>query len=93
MSRAADPSERPDLAARLTELEMLFMHLQRTVQDLNDVVLHHGEQLDQLDRRLAALAAILPALDAAPPGVDEGGTPPDDSHPSLRFGAEPPEEG
>lgn len=68
------------------------MHLQRTVQDLNDVVLRHGKQLDQLDRRLAALSAILPALDAAPQPSDLGENSPNAALLPLPFGTESPDD-
>lgn len=57
----------PDLAARVTELEMLFTHLQQTVQELNGVLLEQGRSLDQLSAQLARLASEYAALSANPP--------------------------
>jgi uncharacterized coiled-coil protein SlyX len=42
----------PDLAERIMNLEMLFTHLERTLADLNTVLLEHGRRLDDLHARL-----------------------------------------
>ncbi len=46
-----NPQALPDLAERITNLEMLFTHLERTLADLNTVLLEHGRRLDELHAR------------------------------------------
>lgn len=60
------PPPPADLAARVTELEMLFTHLQQTVQELNGVVLEQGRLLDRLTVQLNRLAGDYAALAANP---------------------------
>lgn len=40
---------------RLTNLELLFTHLERQVAELNQVVLAQAEQIEQLQRQIRAL--------------------------------------
>lgn len=55
------PRETPQLAQRLQSLEELYMHLQRTVQDLDQVIIEQGKRLaaleEQLRRAIDALGA------------------------------------
>lgn len=43
------------LTARNQELESRYLHLQRTVDDLNEVVIAQGRTIDLLERKLEAL--------------------------------------
>jgi uncharacterized coiled-coil protein SlyX len=59
----------PDLGSlhhRLTNLEMLFMHLQRELAALNQVVLGEAQKIEQLERRLRLLSS--------PPDEDDAGS-------------------
>ncbi|MFO0899894.1 MAG: SlyX family protein [Pirellulales bacterium] len=47
-----NPQALPGLAERITNLEMLFTHLERTLADLNTVLLEHGRRLDDLHAQL-----------------------------------------
>ena len=44
---------------RLIHLEALFMHLQRTVQDLDQVVIEQSKQIDLLSRDMKLLVTDL----------------------------------
>jgi uncharacterized coiled-coil protein SlyX len=74
------PQEDPltSLSARMTELEGLFTHLQRTVQDLDQAVLAQHRRLEILETRLLRLAAGLDALSgpSEPPRTLEDERPP-----------------
>lgn len=50
------------ISERLTELESLFTHLERTVHDLNGVVLEQQAQLDAFKRELARLGGQIADL-------------------------------
>jgi len=54
----SEPNQPQRLAARVTELEELFTHFERTVQDLNEVVLGVQNRLDTLEKRLEKLSKI-----------------------------------
>lgn len=54
-----EPNPREQLVARVTELEELFTHFERTIQDLNEVVLGVQQRLDTLENRLENLSKIL----------------------------------
>ncbi|MFN7627619.1 MAG: SlyX family protein [Pirellula sp.] len=41
---------------RLVELEVLFTHLQKTISDLDEVVVDQSRRIDQLQRELKILA-------------------------------------
>ena len=47
---------------RVTELEMQLMHLQKTVQDLDEVIRSHGARIDSLERDLKRLNLELGTL-------------------------------
>ena len=51
----SDHSPDKPLESRLTELEALFTHLQRTVADLDEIILAQGKRLDETERRLQQL--------------------------------------
>jgi uncharacterized coiled-coil protein SlyX len=62
MNTSPSSDDRSRLAVRLAELEMLFTHLQRTVGELDQVVLAQQRQIDVLERRLAALGNAVTAI-------------------------------
>jgi len=47
------------LAERVTELEALFTHLSRTLQELDGVVVEQQKQIAALERKLAAFGTEL----------------------------------
>lgn len=47
------------LAARITELESLLTHLQRTIHDLDQVVIEQQRQITALDRKFNLVHAEL----------------------------------
>lgn len=53
---ANSPLDPDSLAERVTQLETLFTHLQRTLQDLNEAVIGQGKQFDVLASRLSQVA-------------------------------------
>jgi SlyX protein len=66
------------LSARMTELEGLFTHLQRTVQELDQVVLAQQRRIEVLEAQVLRLAAGLEALSGSsePPRTMEDERPP-----------------
>jgi uncharacterized coiled-coil protein SlyX len=52
----------PDV--RLTNLEILFTHLEQRVQALNEVLLDATQRLDNLERRMRAMADLQGLLEA-----------------------------
>ena len=54
------------LSSRITELEGLFTHLQRTVQELDEAVIAQHRRLEILETRVLRLAAGLDALSGPP---------------------------
>jgi uncharacterized coiled-coil protein SlyX len=65
-------------AERLTRLEELFMHLQQTVLDLNQVLISQSRRIDALEARLAQLASATAerAAEPAPPFDPQAERPP-----------------
>ncbi len=59
------PNDVERLAARVAELEGLFLHLQRTLGELDQVVLTQQRQIDQVERRLAALGSEVTTISGA----------------------------
>jgi uncharacterized coiled-coil protein SlyX len=55
MSRFEEENVAQQLILRITDLEMLFTHLQRTVQDLDQVVVRHERRLDALEQAIQHL--------------------------------------
>jgi uncharacterized coiled-coil protein SlyX len=49
---------------RLTNLEILFTHLEQRVQALNEVLLEATQRLDNLERRTRAMADLQQLLEA-----------------------------
>jgi len=41
---------------RITEVECILMHLQKTVLDLNEVIIEQGKSIDKLQREIKQLA-------------------------------------
>jgi uncharacterized coiled-coil protein SlyX len=50
------------LAARVVELETLLTHFQRTLGELDEVVLAQQKRIDGLERKIAALTSELNVL-------------------------------
>ncbi len=50
------------LAVRVTDLEMLFTHLQRTIHDLDEVVRQQNRRLDTLEQAINRLTFRVEAL-------------------------------
>lgn len=46
-----------DPESRLTELEFVVTHLQRTIHDLNEVIVDQGKRLDTLQREIRLIAS------------------------------------
>jgi uncharacterized coiled-coil protein SlyX len=68
--------ERPERAdslqpalARIVELETLYTHLQRTLGELDQVVLAQQRQIETLSQRIASLAGDLNRLAGSEPEV------------------------
>lgn len=57
------------LILRITDLEMLFTHLQRTVQDLDEVIRSQHHRLDTLEQTIARLSL---QVDGVSGGVEPG---------------------
>ena len=55
MTNSAPPSP-PSLAERVTNLEILFTHLERRTNELNEVLLQATARIDLLERHLRAMA-------------------------------------
>lgn len=53
------------LAARLTELETLFTHLQRTLTELDKVVFEQAKKIDALERRFVRISGDIGVLRGA----------------------------
>ncbi len=64
------PAEKDDLAnsldGRVTKLEELFTHLQRTLLELNEAVIECHRRTDLLDARLSRLASAVVEQTAGP---------------------------
>ena len=54
------------VAERVTKLEELFTHLQRTVLDLNQVLIEHGQRVDAMQAKLAQIASAVEERIAEP---------------------------
>jgi len=68
MSRELAQSD-PRLAERLTALETVVTHLERTIHDLDEAIRARNKQLDLVDRKLAQLGLEVGALREGPPEV------------------------
>ena len=55
---SANPPHSPDDRQRLNEIEMHLMHLTRTVEALDQVVLLQGRKMDELEREIARLRLL-----------------------------------
>ena len=55
--------------ARIVELETLYTHLQRTLGELDQVVLAQQRQIEALSNRVASLAGDLNRLSGSEPEV------------------------
>ena len=54
------------IAERVTKLEELFTHLQRTVFDLNQVLIEQSQRVDAMQARLGQLASAVAERTAEP---------------------------
>jgi uncharacterized coiled-coil protein SlyX len=70
-SRLSDPNEPlltmqpPDLATRVTELEILLTHFQRELGDLNALIREQQRTIDSMKRQLAQFIESPPQHNAA----------------------------
>jgi SlyX protein len=58
---------RDSLESRVVEMEVLFTHLQRTLGELDQVVLRQQKQIEALERTAKNLGESLGQLSAGPP--------------------------
>lgn len=56
------PTTHDRLSARIVELETLYTHLQKTLGELDQVVLGQQRQIEALERKIAAVNADLGAV-------------------------------
>ncbi|MBL9124800.1 MAG: SlyX family protein [Planctomycetaceae bacterium] len=56
------------LANRLQEMEELYMHLQRTVSDLDQVVVAQGKKLTELEKQLKGAAEMIRTMSSTQAG-------------------------
>jgi SlyX protein len=66
MVRTHDEEFAQQFLSRLTDLEVLFTHLQRTVHDLDQVVIRHERRLDSLEQALQHLTRHMDGLSNSP---------------------------
>ncbi len=66
MARFQEEDIAQQLILRVTDLEMLFTHLQRTLQELDQVVVGQQRQLDTLEQAIQRLARDTEELAEAP---------------------------
>ena len=59
---SADGPRTDALADRMTAIEMLLMHLQQTVQDLDQVIVDQHKQIETLERKLGRLQSDVTAV-------------------------------
>jgi uncharacterized coiled-coil protein SlyX len=57
------------LAERLTALEMVVTHLERTIHDLDEAIRERNKQLDLVERTLSQLRLEVGTLREGPPEV------------------------
>jgi uncharacterized coiled-coil protein SlyX len=57
-----EPESVDGLNQRVIELEALFMHLQRTASELDQVVLAQQKRLEAIERKVAALGSELTSV-------------------------------
>lgn len=58
------PDPAAPLAARLSELETRYTHLQRTLEELDEVVVGQARQIELLERKIGLLTSQVGALAA-----------------------------
>lgn len=71
-----EPGTAAGQARRITALEELLTHLERTVGELNSVVLDQQSRLAALEQRLARLALDVDTAGAEPPRSLQDDKPP-----------------
>jgi phage shock protein A len=62
MNRFEEDELAQQLVVRVTDLEMLFTHLQRTVHDQDEVVRRQDSRLDTLEQAIRRLTFQIEAL-------------------------------
>jgi len=67
----------PEIACRVTTLEELVSHLERTLEQLHEVALEQGRELVTLRQELGRLKLRLGLLDSPKPGDEDEGEIPD----------------
>ena len=72
------PSDSLRLTQRVTELEVLLTHMQRTLHDLDQVVIDQQKQIDKLAQQLARQTLDISRLQSA---SDEVRSPEDEKPP------------
>lgn len=69
MTNPTDQGNAPaELARRLQAMEELYMHLQRTVSDLDQVIVAQGRRLDELEKKIGAAVELIRTVSTAPAG-------------------------
>jgi|GEM_PF-2038703 len=74
MSNEKFPDKNPnhgDLYLRLQELEEKFLYQDRTIDDLNEVIIEQQAQLYALEEKFRRLQALLTAIEDQPSGVPD----------------------
>jgi len=75
----AEPAPNSDFLKRADNLEILFNHLEKTTQDLDEVIGDGQQQFEELKRRVERLAEI---VQKKPPAPDSQRDQTDESPPS-----------
>lgn len=65
------PANAGQAGDRLTNLELLFMHLERQLAELNQIVLEQGQQIERQKRELRRLADATERPSDDGPEIDE----------------------
>lgn len=69
MTNSSDQANaRAALAQRLQAMEELYMHLQRTVSELDHVIVAQGKRLDELEKKVGAAVELIRTVSTAPVG-------------------------
>ena len=66
MASSEPPVSRQKIDERVGKLETLFTHLEKTVQDLDEVVIDGHEQFEELKQRVERLEEVVQEPPAAP---------------------------
>jgi uncharacterized coiled-coil protein SlyX len=55
-----------ELEQRIVDLELRFMRAEKTIEELNDVIVERGKAVDRLEREVKALREHVLSADDAP---------------------------